>query len=361
MLSVMLIPTATIWIRTIPALYALACTAAAVRLRSSRWLAASGTLLVVAALFGMDFAVYSAIVALAVALRMRRVRALLLGVGIAAGALLIVFAILGFAGAFLTTMIGELLPAGRVYVPGPLTWPAERVPLALWILALLFAAATARRRIRRSDSVWPIALWVVVAGVSYAQRRHLYANFAVTPLIAGLIWLVARRNRIAAIAITVAVILLAKPWDHVTKVAMPLIRAGGVQGPLVAPEIQKGIDAVRRFAEQNLKPGETFYDFSDSPALYYFLGRNCPTRHHQVPFIETGEAQREVIRALEQPFVRAAVIACPGGNWMIDGIPNRDRAPLVWKYLQIHFHPVYNEDGVEIWVKNVPPPAAKGA
>jgi hypothetical protein len=309
-------------------------------------------MVVIAALFGLDFAVYSAVVAFAVALRMRRLRPLLAGAAMAAVPLLLLFALLGFAKAFVTTTLFELLPAGRLYVPGPLTWPAERIPLLIWIAALLFAAATARMRIRRSEAVWPVALWVVVAGISYAQRRHLYANFGATAFLVGAVWLLARRQRIAAVVAAVLLLLIARPWDHVLKVALPLIRAGGVQGPLVAPDVQQGIDAARRFAGASLKPGETFFDFSNSPSLYFFLRRNCPIRHHQVPFYESEAAQREVIAALEgNPAVRAAVMACPGGNWMIDGIPNRVRAPLVWRYLETHYRPAFRENGVDIWLK----------
>ncbi|HEV7920840.1 MAG TPA: hypothetical protein VGR02_08635 [Thermoanaerobaculia bacterium] len=346
MLSVMLIPSATIWIRTIPSLLALACIAAAVRLRSSRWLLAAGALLPLAVLFGIDFAAYSAVVALAVALRMRRVRALFVGIAIGS------IPLIPIAIPLLKTTLLELLPAGRVYVPGKLAWPAERVPLALWILALLFAAATTRLRIRRSEAAWPLALWVVIAGVSFAQRRHLYATFAMTAFAIALLWLIARRRRYLAAVLAIALALLARPWDHIFKLAAPLRLAGGIQQPLVSPEQQKALDAARRFTAARLGPNETYFDFSNSAALYYFLGRNCPTRHQQVPFYESESAQREVIAAIQRNrSVRAALIECPGGNWTIDGIPNRTRAPLVWHYLQTNFTPAFAEDGVIFWLR----------
>lgn len=344
MLSVMMIPSATIWIRTIPALFALACIAAAVRLRSARWLAAAGALLPLAVLFGIEFAAYSSVVALAIAMRLRRLRALLLGVAIGA------IPLLPIAWPLLKTTLFELLPAGRVYVPGPLAWPTERVPLALWLVALLFAAATAHRRIRRSETAWPLALWVVLAGVSFAQRRHLYATFAMTAFAIALLWFIARRQRLVAIALAIIVVIVAKPWDHVFKLVTPLRLAGGVQQPLVSADQQRAIDAARRFVNARLAPHETYFDFSNSAALYYFLGRDCPTRHQQVPFYETENAQRDVIAALERnPSVRAALIECPGGIATIDGIPNRVRAPLVWRYLETHFTPAFAEDGVIFW------------
>ena len=70
-LAIALVPAATIWLRTIPALFALAATCASIRLRSRRWMVGAGVLAVIAFLFAMDFGVYSAIVAFIVAARMR--------------------------------------------------------------------------------------------------------------------------------------------------------------------------------------------------------------------------------------------------------------------------------------------------
>ena len=91
LLAVALIPSATIWVRTIPALFALAATAAAVRLRSSRWIFAAGALTSIAFVFGMDFAVYSGIAGLVVAFRMRAARAFLTGVAAGAVPVLVIF------------------------------------------------------------------------------------------------------------------------------------------------------------------------------------------------------------------------------------------------------------------------------
>jgi len=359
-LAVALIPSATLWVRTIPALFALAATAAAIRLRSKRWLVAAGVLTVVAFLFGMEFAIYSGVVALCVAIRMRAIRPLLLGIAAAGLAVIAALALLGDAGAFLRTTFFELLPAGRVYVPGPLRFPTARVVFALWAAALVVAAATTRRTIRRSEALWALALWAVVAGLSYAQRRHEYASFVLPALIVAAIWIVAHRSRVAAIAIAVLALVLAHPFAHVFEVATPLRLAGGAQpgvspivdGAAVRPEIGAGIDAARRFVNTTLRPGETWFDFSNSPALYFLLRRACPTRHHQVAFYETAAAQREVIAALERDrSVRAVLIACAGGEASIDGVPNRARAPLVWQYLQSHFSPAFEQNGVVFWIR----------
>jgi hypothetical protein len=39
----------------------------------------------------------------------------------------------------------------------------------------------------------------------------------------------------------------------------------------------------------------------------------------------------------------------PDSPGMTDGVANRDRAPLVWRYLQSNFRPAFAENGVVIW------------
>ncbi|MGZ7078049.1 MAG: hypothetical protein ACXVJT_01435, partial [Thermoanaerobaculia bacterium] len=360
LLAVALIPSATIWVRTIPSLFALAASAAAIRLRSSRWILAAGVLTSIAFLFGMEFAIYSGIVSLVVALRMRALRAVLIGVVAGAVPVLVLFLACGSVGALLHTTLYELLPAGRVYVPGPLQLPVDRVPWIVWICALVFAAATLRRSIKRADAVWAIAFWGILAGVSYAQRRHLYADFVVAAFLMTMIWLVARRSRLTAVALAVLVLVVAHPLNHVFAVATPLRLAGGVQaggnpiidGAIVSPPVRDGVAAAHAFAATRLRANETWFDFANSPALYFLLRRSCPTRHHQVPFYETEVGQREVIVALERDrTVRAALLAFPGGEPAIDGVPNRERAPLVWRYLETHFTPAFAQNGVVFWMR----------
>jgi len=359
-LAIALVPAATIWLRTIPALFALAATCASIRLRSRRWMVGAGILAVIAFLFAMDFGVYSAIVAFIVAARMRMLRAFLAGLASAIFVTAIAFVLGHFAIPFMHTTLFELLPAGRVYVPGPLQMPPDRVMFVIWIAAVVFAAATARTRMRRRDAVWAIALWAVVAGLSYAQRRHDYAAFVLPAFVVVVTWLIARRQRLAAACMVIVVVFVAHPLRHIFNVATPLRRAGGVQpggsdalvsGVVVAPKIALGIESARHFV-QTLPPGSTWFDFSNSPSLYFLLDRQCPTRQHQVPFYESEAEQREVIATLERDrSIRAALIACPGGDNAIDGVPNHVRAPLVWQYLQTHFKPAHDSDGVIFWIR----------
>nr|MDQ3282466.1 hypothetical protein [Acidobacteriota bacterium] len=126
------------------------------------------------------------------------------------------------------------------------------------------------------------------------------------------------------------------------------------RGALFWHEDAEAIEAVRKFVDSSLKPDETFFDFTNSCVLYYLFERDSPIREYEVPFYESASAQREVIRRLEaNPKVRAAIVPpTPLGRISIDGLPNYERAPLVYQYLTQHFHPAFEEADVAIWVRN---------
>src|SRR6185369_13519916 len=105
------------------ALFALAAVVVAVRVESRRWFAIAGALTVLAFLVSIDFGIYTAIVAVFAAFRARALLALVAGILAAAIPVMIVFAILGFAGAFLRVTFFEILGAHGVYSVGLLRVP----------------------------------------------------------------------------------------------------------------------------------------------------------------------------------------------------------------------------------------------
>ena len=364
--GISLFPAATIWLRTIPALFALAAACSAVRLQSIRRLRVAGGLLVLAFLMGMEFAVYSGIVTVVVALMLRpRVKALTqlaIGAAVIGIPIAVLFAAHGFLEPMVRVTMGELLPAGRLYVPGPLEVP-RTLSAALWALALIFTAAGLRGRIRRADSVWLVGLWIAVAGLSYAQRRHSYYEFAIGVFLVCVMAFLSRRSRIATAIVAVLILVIARPDRHLLQLAAPLRLAHGVpegdgvridslqraRGAVFPPEVAQALGSAQKF-NASLQPGETFYDFSNSGLLYFLLERNAPTRHQHIPFVEKKELQGEVVErlAVDRSIV-AVLIACPGGSADVDGVPNRVRAPLVWHAIERDFAPAFEENGVVFW------------
>jgi hypothetical protein len=378
-LSLSLFPAASLWMRASAPLAALACAIAATRLRSRRWFAVSGALLPIAALVSLDLAMYSAVVAGLAALRTRAVRPLAAGIAIVAVPMLLAFAIAGFAPAFVNVTLFEIIAGGSVYVVDRLALPALRIDdpktiaLAGWLVALIASSAALARsplRMRRRDAVWMIGAWIVVAGASWVVRRHLYFAFALAPFAIAALVAIPRRARATAAALAILIVFLARPAAHVFDVATPLRKAGGVpgqpdtipglnraRGAVIDPATKAALPRFRDYVAASLRPDETFYDFANAATLYYLLERDCPVRHVTVPLYERAAHQREVIAALERNArVRAALVAFPGAPAAIDGVPNRERAPLVWQYLQQHFEPALNENGLEVWKRRQPAP-----
>jgi len=307
------------------------------------------------------------------------------GAALAAAAILGVFAANGFAGAFLRVTFLDLPAAGQAYVIGPLTGPdclralatspaswaqPQCVTALVWILAVVATAAAFARRplaAARGDGVWLIGLWIALAGAAYAERRHVYASIAMAPFLVSALFLLTRqRARWAAAALALLVAWLANPLGHVFALATPLRASGGAtaagaveiesiprcRGVLVDPALRPAIESAARFVDGRLRAGETWFDFTNHPVLYYLLDRHCPTRYPEVPFVESAAAQREVVAMLERdPSVRAALVAFPDWFTAIDGVPNLVRAPLLWRYLQEHFSPAFDDHGVVFWIR----------
>lgn len=384
-LSLGIYPAASLWMRAMPALLVLACVAAATRLRAQRWFIAAGVFVILAALMSLDLGIYAAVVALAAAIRSRALRPFFIGIAAAAIPLLILCAVFGFATDFVRTSLVEVIGSGGVYVVGPLEAPHglqtlahliarleeyETLAAIVWIIALIAAAAALSSspfRARRSDAVWMIALWIVLAGASYVVRRHFYFAFALGPFLIGALLAVRRHSRPAAIALAIVLAFFAKPFSHVFDVALPLRRTGGVappqgwteltaipraRGAVMDARTRTGVESVQRFIQSSLKPDETFYDFASVGVLYFLFDRDSPARHPTVPAYESEALQREMIDALKNnPRVRAAVIAFPTAYPDVDGVHNRERAPLIWQYLQENFQPAFDENGVVFWMR----------
>jgi hypothetical protein len=94
---------------------------------------------------------------------------------------------------------------------------------------------------------------------------------------------------------------------------------------------------------------ETYVDFTNRPMLYFLLERDCPLRQLGPSWYEPEARQRAVIAAIDgNPAVRAALVPKSAADGL-DNVANEVRAPLVWQYLQAHFVPQYEENGMVWW------------
>ncbi|HEX7182905.1 MAG TPA: hypothetical protein VF756_13765 [Thermoanaerobaculia bacterium] len=396
--SSQVIPFGLPWLRSAPALAALAFMMSAARRRAPRRLAGAGAFLVLALLTSVEMGMYSfAVLVLAVArfgdwrARLRALQASAAGALAAAVPVAAFFAVRGTFDDMLRVTVFEVLSLGPVYVLG-FGWapPALRsqgtLPEALltifdpsvfrillWVVVVLATAAglaaSPLRAQRRTEPLWLLGGWVAAAGFSFAERHHDYFIYGLAPFLAigtFLLW----RSRSAparscgAVAL-VALAVIARPtarvngaaWIHngqlppqsyVEFTALPRAR-----GALFHRDDAAKLESARAFVQTALRPSETFYDFANMPILYFLLDRPCPIRQMEVPFYQSEERQREVIARLESDrSVRAALMSFSTvGGAAIDNVYNHQRAPLVWKWLRRNFRPAYSRDGVVFWMR----------
>lgn len=384
-------------VRFLPLIAAVAVAVFALRRRSRVLLGISAAVAVIAFLMSVDFGGYAAATVLIAALMFGGGRAERLGAVAAAAAggfaAFTVAAVAMLAGGyfvdFVRVTLFEVLSLRPMYVLTPFTPPAgfdrpfpemlasifePRVILYfVWIITLLMLGAVAARGIRsrglRRRQVEAVALLgasVVVIGISYAARHHLYFEFAAIPLVIAAIWTMLRARssapRLLGGTCIALLMVIAAITSHISVVAIvrhargpmdPAWREVGLpraQGALFRDKDIAVIDTVYRYASAHLHgPDDTFFDFTNRGVLYFLLDRNVPVRQIQPAEYETEERQREVIALIaNNPWVKFAIVPTAPDQG-IDNVGNETRAPLVWKYLQDHFEPDFREGAVEIW------------
>ena len=383
-------PAEIISVRAAPALLALAFGIAALRLDRKRYWLISGILAAVAIITSVDFAAYTVATLLigvmvsrgSFGVRARNGAALALGIAIVMIPLLIGFAIIGIADDFVlsTAYVGRL--ADVYETASPLMPPALRAAreagglvraltdtatlqlLVAVVVIVIGAVLLLRRSTTRARGIALIAVWALMAAYAYAQRQHLYFNFVTATFLVSALWL-SWRSRVSRAALIVAamlILLVTRPLQHFLGLVPALRSAPPAASTLIelktSPQARGAVvtaeeaQAVQRLSEalQTLPAGSTYLDFANMPSLYFLLDRPSPIRYYEVPFFQPVEAQREVIRAIEtDPTVRAALVGFPHWAERIDGVDNRQRAPLVWDFITKNFEPAYERDGVVLW------------
>lgn len=122
------------------------------------------------------------------------------------------------------------------------------------------------------------------------------------------------------------------------------------RGALYLAREAEELRAVKQYVDLTLKPNETFFDFTNRGVFYYVLRRDCPIRQVEVAYYQTEERQRAVIEVLRtNPNIRAALVPEPVGGLSVDGVTNKERAPLVWQYIEQNFEPDFERGAVVFW------------
>ncbi len=363
------------------ALLAIAVMIDACRRQSPRILGYAAAIAAFACLVSVDFGVYSlfALIAATLLIQPRTKAFASAGIGILATAIpvTLLFAVLGILQSAITRTLAlpRLGPAYNLgffaapkamadlrFFPDVLLAFLQRPSMAVgvWIAAVLVLAVGVSTR--RPSPLVILAVFVAATGLSYAERHHLYGieNGGYPLLFAGVALLVSDRRagarvvgRVAAVVLliaagvtaNIAVFSAVRRQQHVEDTSVTQM-----DGALFDKRDAEYITTLRIYFAQNLGPSETFFDFTNRGLLFFLLDRRCPVPINEVAAYESAAAQREVIDHLEkQPEVRYALIPPPNDPFTIDGVPNSDRAPLVWAYLQQHFKPAFEQGEVVVW------------
>ncbi len=384
--------------RFLPAMLTFAVILRAVRTQRPRLLAFAAAGVVLTFMTTIDFGIYTAVVLLvAIALfgveRLRALREAAMGGVIAAAVAAISLALAGILTDFLRVTFGEVARLAPAYASSIFEAPAglgtpPSLPEVLrnfldqtsylyliWIAALMFfvvavttpQAPLSRRRRRRLETLIVLTSMIVVFGISYAERHHLYFQ-PVVPALLIATFVTLRRARLPLIRLAspffaILVLILARPTAYLAVTAFLRHARGPIETDVhEILDIRRGrgayfraddvaiIDAANRYFLARLSGDETFFDFTNRGFLYFVLERDCPVRQLEVAFYETEKLQQEVIDRVERnPRIRIAIVPTDNDPTAVDGVPNAVRAPLVWKYLQNRFTPDYAEAGLIFW------------
>ncbi|HYO75506.1 MAG TPA: hypothetical protein VE010_03515, partial [Thermoanaerobaculia bacterium] len=374
-------------VRVLAPFFTLALIAAAVRLRRPRMFAIAGFGTVVCGTVSLDFAAYT-FLTFVVAVARNRAAFRHAAIGVAAGVipLALALALTGILDDFVRGTFVEVLSVGPAYTlyffdapPAMKQLPAFPDVLGsifdrqsflhlFWLAMALFTGVTVTRRApRRLEPLVLLGVWIVVSAISYAERYHLYFTMLASTVVLYVIVQLLRRRNPLALAAIVAAIALAIPAVHLGVINMIRKARGPIESTWVeVPDVPRArgalfhqadaaaIASVQKYLDLSLQRDETFFDFTNRGMLYFLFRRDYPIRQYEIGYYESEELQREVIRRIESnPRIRAALVpATPNGRYTIDGVPNAERAPLVWQYLQTHFHPDFEEGDVVFWRRN---------
>jgi hypothetical protein len=117
-------------------------------------------------------------------------------------------------------------------------------------------------------------------------------------------------------------------------------RVPGYGAAMLARDQAKDVANLRGVIDEVVPPGKTFFEFGNEPGLYFLLNRRPPTRYSHVPSYQTIEKQREVIAALERERPPVAILSSGTESDTFDSVSNRERAPLVARFLDAHYRVV---------------------
>ncbi|HSP34352.1 MAG TPA: hypothetical protein VLU46_08560 [Thermoanaerobaculia bacterium] len=253
-------------------------------------------------------------------------------------------------------------------------------PLVIAIALAVLIYRFIRKRVEWIDvallALTVFAILTERSALGRADAPHQYfSSFLIGPMILVLLILFVRQARpvwyerdangpafLILFAIAIAPLVITALWvpDVLNFRLDDLVRyqprVVGAVRDATAEEVNNRIDAVRYHVYDLSPKGSPIFDFSNQPALYFFVDRPNPTRFYQIPIVSPVEFQAETIAALERARPQVVIRRSPQGFDVFDGVDNSVRAQAVAAYLDDHYAYARSARGVEIWTRKTDGP-----
>ena len=205
-------------------------------------------------------------------------------------------------------------------------------------VSLLVAILALRGALGRADAGHRM-LYGIFAGLpaAWLLYRAWNARSWLRPLVAGITalgFLVLLRPDVAASRQLQTLEVAARARRLDVETSAPF---GGSASTVLDRRQARDLEDLRRVVDRLAPSPSTFFDFGNEPALYFLLDRRSPVRYSCVPSYQTIEKQREVIDVLERQRPPVAILASGMARDAFDGVSNRERAPLVARYLDANY------------------------
>ena len=302
---------------------------------------------------------------------------------------------------------GQSLPLDSAVPPGPNPGTASDLQFGIFALAPLaavlfsFAYAVSRLRLRRpfTDSDWVMAV-VVIFLLLYYQKflsrmdtGHAYEPYAIAlPLMLYIVYRVvtslerAIRSRLPVggrtvvhpIGLLLVAAVLVTSWTDIRNRVddAPVRFRSQASERSQIPRLgylaafnQATFRDLRRTIDAYLPPGAPLFDFSNEPALFfYLLDRNPSTRYYLTAGLaDSAELQSDLVDRLRQAPPKLIVFddtdTDPSiiGLASFDGIPTMVRSYLVSRWILDHYHPLLATHGRSFYIRGeAPTPSEAG-
>jgi hypothetical protein len=266
---------------------------------------------------------------------------------------------------FLTFAPGHRLTGGLPYQGDTISFHIAAVlPVVLIIVSVWYFSFALKRRMLSTDDwvVFGLAFFLFFYYRKFLSRAdghviHPYAIslFLLVYVVYRLVEAVGRRFRTvrsrAMFSMTLILLLLIPGYAGITKrletlpqqfrPSVPEPSKVARLGYANAREDEGAILGLQAVLNAMLEPGDGVFDFSNSPAIHYFLNLKPVTRYYHVSMAIRQKTQQDLLNDLRERRPKV-VIFDEGGRGLAswDGVPNAVRHYEVSRYLLNEYEPV---------------------